>query len=212
MFEKLFPRDAVFFDALDGQTGRAVEAAAALVGAVNRGVVERAALERMGEIARASNEATLGILERLESRGGARAVHGEAHRLATRVDGIVGRLHTLLKRLHIYRLAPSDKDLAGFASVIEESVRELADASKRLRDPKERDAVARSCVSIARIAKIGGEMHDEALANLFDTERDPIAIVKWKEIYEDAGALVASCGDAAKVVSSIAGARRTLSP
>ena len=29
-------------------------------------------------------------------------------------------------------------------------------------------------------------MRDEMLADLFETEKDPIAVIKWKEIYQDA--------------------------
>ena len=46
-------------------------------------------------------------------------------------------------------------------------------------------------------------MRDTALMNLFETEKDPITLIKWKEIYEDAETVVDICEDAAHVVESI---------
>ena len=46
-------------------------------------------------------------------------------------------------------------------------------------------------------------MRDNVLAQLFETEKDPIAVIKRKEIYEDAETVLDICEDVAHVVESI---------
>ena len=46
-------------------------------------------------------------------------------------------------------------------------------------------------------------MRDTMLAKLFETEKDPITVIKWKEIYQDAETVLDICEDVVHVVESI---------
>ena len=50
---------------------------------------------------------------------------------------------------------------------------------------------------------LGDTMRDNVLAELFETEKDPIAVIKLKEIYQDAETVLDICEDVAHVVQSI---------
>ena len=41
------------------------------------------------------------------------------------------------------------------------------------------------------------------LAKLFETEKDPISLIKWKEIYQDAETVLDICEDVAHIVQNI---------
>ena len=43
----------------------------------------------------------------------------------------------------------------------------------------------------------------DALAQLFATEKDPIKVIKWKDIYETLERVTDSCEDAANVMQDI---------
>jgi hypothetical protein len=58
-------------------------------------------------------------------------------------------------------------------------------------------------VEVNRLENVGDAMRDEALAKLFEEEKDPIAIIKWKEIYQYAETVLDICEDVANVVESI---------
>jgi hypothetical protein len=59
------------------------------------------------------------------------------------------------------------------------------------------------CVEVNRLENVGDSMRDETLADLFETEKNPIAVIKWKEIYQDAETVLDVCEDVANVVESI---------
>jgi uncharacterized protein len=46
-------------------------------------------------------------------------------------------------------------------------------------------------------------MRDTMLAELFENSKDPFALIKWKEIYQDAETVLDICEDVAHVVQSI---------
>jgi len=60
-----------------------------------------------------------------------------------------------------------------------------------------------SCVEVNRLENVGDTMRDESLADLFETESNAIAVIKWKEIYQDAETVLDVCEDVANVVESI---------
>jgi uncharacterized protein Yka (UPF0111/DUF47 family) len=46
-------------------------------------------------------------------------------------------------------------------------------------------------------------MRDRVLAELFAAAADPIAVIKWKDIYQDAETVLDVCEDVVHVVDSI---------
>jgi uncharacterized protein Yka (UPF0111/DUF47 family) len=46
-------------------------------------------------------------------------------------------------------------------------------------------------------------MRDKSIAELFETEKNAITVIKWKEIYEDAETVLDICEDVANAVEAI---------
>ena len=112
-------------------------------------------------------------------------------------------LYTIVRRLSVYKLLGVDKNLVEFASVIEDSVRAVALTVRGLRNMKNAKAILPSYVEIHRLENVGDTMRDAMLGELFETEKDPIMVIKRKEIYEDAETVLDICEDVAHVVESI---------
>jgi len=58
-------------------------------------------------------------------------------------------------------------------------------------------------VEVNRLENVGDAMRDKVLGELFETEKDPIVVIKLKEIYEDAETVLDICEDVVNVVESI---------
>ena len=90
-----------------------------------------------------------------------------------------------------------------FAAVIEQSVRAVARAVGGLRHTKNVRVVFDACVEVNRLENVGDVMRDRMLAELFATEKDPIVVIKWKDLYQDAETVLDVCEDVVHVVDSI---------
>jgi len=58
-------------------------------------------------------------------------------------------------------------------------------------------------VEVNRLENVGDTMRDRVLEELFAAEKDPIMVIKWKDIYQDAETVLDVCEDVAQVVDSI---------
>jgi uncharacterized protein Yka (UPF0111/DUF47 family) len=112
-------------------------------------------------------------------------------------------IYTIANRLKVYNITKVNKDLVEFASVIDEAVRCVASTVTGLRNAKDRRPVSESCIEINRLENVGDAMRDRVLAELFETEKDPMMVIKWKDIYQDAETVLDICEDVANVVESI---------
>lgn len=203
MLFKFLPREFNFFDLFEKQVGYAVEAATYFKELVSKKAIDENTLEKMHRLEHEGDNVTHEIFERLNKTFITPFDREDIHALAKELDDIVDMLYTIVNRLKVYDVAGGNKNLVEFASVIEESVKTVQCAIKGLRNTKNLKAVTESCVEVNRLENVGDSMRDEMLAKLFQTEKDPINLIKWKEIYQEAETVLDICEDVAHIVQNI---------
>jgi hypothetical protein len=196
------PKEFNFFDLFERQVGHAVEAANCFKELVANNMNE-ASLKNMHDIEHQGDEVTHEILNNLNKTFITPFDREDIHALAKELDDIIDMLYTIANRLRVYKITKTDKNLIEFANVIGESVRAVACAVKGLRSMKNAKSISESCVEVNRLENVGDSMRDSMLGELFETAKDPIEVIKWKEIYQDAETVLDICEDVAHVVQSI---------
>jgi len=76
----------------------------------------------------------------------------------------------------------------------------LAEAVSRL---KKGDDVIKYAIEAKQLEEEGDSIYHESLGQLFERERDPIELIKWKEIYDNLEDTLDQAEDVANVVESI---------
>ena len=203
MIFKFFPTKFNFFDLFETQVGCAVDAARCFKAIVESGKVDEAAITKINDLEHCGDEAAHTIINQLNKTFITPFDREDIHRLAKEIDDVVDMINTIVSRMHIYKLSGRRKELVEFAEVIEQSVAAVACAVRGMRDKKYLRSVNEACVEINRLENVGDSMRDNVLAELFEREKDPIVIIKWKEIYQDAETILDICEDVAHVVDSI---------
>jgi uncharacterized protein len=203
MFFKFFPREFNFFDLFEKQVGHAVEAARFFKEVVSQGCVSEDVLSKMAAIEHQGDDVAHTIIEQLNKTFITPFDREDIHSLTTELDDIVDMLNTIVSRLRIYNISGVDKNLVEFAVVIEQSVQAVARAVGGLRRIKNVRVVFDACVEVNRLENVGDAMRDRVLMELFTTVQDPIAVIKWKDIYQDAETVLDICEDVANIVDSI---------
>jgi predicted phosphate transport protein (TIGR00153 family) len=203
MIFKFIPKEFNFFNLFEKQVDFAVEAATYFKELTQKGVVDEAAIKKIGDIEHQGDEATHTIFEQLNKTFITPFDREDIHALAGQLDDIIDMINTIASRLNVYKIIRIDKNLIEFAAVIEESVRAVAAMVKGMRNIKNSKLIAQYCVEIHRLENVGDAMRDKVLGELFETEKNPITVIKWKELYEDAETVLDICEDVALVVDSI---------
>jgi len=203
MMFNFLPKEFNFFDLFEKQVSFAVEASHYFKDLVLKGTIDPDALKEMHEIEHQADEVAHTIIEQLNKTFITPFDREDIYALTKELDDIVDMLYTIVSRLTVYKLSGVNKNLVEFSNVISESVSAVACAVKGLRNMKHSKSILESCVEVNRLENVGDSMRDEVLAELFETEKNPILVIKWKEIYQDAETVLDICEDVANVVESI---------
>ena len=204
MLHKFLPREFNFFNLFEQQADYAVEAAGIFREIVaSKTTVDEATYQRIQNIERRADDAAHTIIDQLNKTFITPFDREDIHSLTKEMDDILDMFNTIVNRLKVYKLSGGNKDLMEFASIIELSVVTVAKAIKGLRTHKDTKTILDSCVEVNRLENVGDSMRDHVLAGLFESTKDPITLIKWKEIYEDAETMLDICEDVVHVIESI---------
>jgi predicted phosphate transport protein (TIGR00153 family) len=127
----------------------------------------------------------------------------DIYNLTKELDDVIDMLNTITNRIRVYKITVVNPTLVEFSTVILDSVKAVQSAIKCMRNVKQHESIMCSCVEINRLENVGDTMRDRALGSLFDNEKDPITIIKWKEIYTDAETILDICEDVAHIIETI---------
>jgi predicted phosphate transport protein (TIGR00153 family) len=203
MFFKFLPKDFDFFSLFEKQAAYAVEAARYLKELIANGALDEKSLKKMHDIEHQGDEVAHAIIDQLNKTFITPFEREDIHALTKQLDDVIDMIYTIANRLRVYNIKKSNKNLIEFASVIEESVRCIASAIRGLRNVKNTKPVSESCIEINRLENVGDLMRDKAVEELFKTEKNPLMVIKLKDIYQDAETVLDICEDVAHVVGSI---------
>jgi len=203
-FGFLLPKETSFFDLFDKQADYAVQAATHFVKMVADYKVDEPEVGIMKEIEHLGDEVSRQIMDRLNNTFITPFDREDIHDLAKEMDDIVDMLYTITKRLRVYKILSMERNLTEFARVIEMSVKGVSQAVKGLRNMKQSKEILKACIEVNNLENLGDKMRDDMLGELFEKyAKDPVAVIKWKDIYQDAETVLDVCEDVVHVVESI---------
>jgi predicted phosphate transport protein (TIGR00153 family) len=121
--------------------------------------------------------------------------------LASALDDVIDAIDALAQRLiiyHIDKITPEAKELGFIAlkacQTVEKAVAMLENKTQHILE---------YCVEINSLEGEADRVRADAISRLFDEERDPIFLIKWKEIYENLERVADRCEDVANVLESV---------
>ena len=74
---------------------------------------------------------------------------------------------------------------------------------RRVEALEQRNGVLEHAVEINRLENEADRIHQQAIGQLFDEERDPIAVIKWKEILDMLEEATDRCEDVANLLENV---------
>jgi uncharacterized protein len=203
MINRFIPKEFNFFGLFEKQVSFAVDASRYFKQVILSGEINEDILQKIRDIEHQGDDAAHTIIALLNKTFITPFDREDIYALAKELDDVVDMINTILGRMMIYKLSGVNKNLVKFVVMIDDSVNALALAVKGLSNTKNSKLVLDACVEINRLENEGDSLRDLVLAELFEKEKDPIMVIKLKEIYQDAETLLDICEDVAHVVESI---------
>jgi len=199
----LIPRETKFFDLFDQQAANAVEASAHFKRLAQSGKFDEEGVQRMRDIEHEGDTLTHELIDTLNRTFVTPFDREDIHALACELDDITDMLQAITTRMKLYKLAEPNQELQQFAEVIEQSVRAVAKAVGGLREIKRPRRILDYCIEVNRLENVGDQLREAAIGKLFAEPKDPLFVIKWKEIYEVAETTLDKCEDVVNIVEAI---------
>jgi uncharacterized protein len=124
----------------------------------------------------------------------------DIHSLAKSLDDVMDAIDAAASVIRRYRVAPvryGARELAIVIAKASDQVRMAVAALER------KTGVHGLAVEVNRLENEADRVHDEALRRLFEEEKDPIAVIKWKEVLDFLEEATDRCEDVANVLEGV---------
>jgi predicted phosphate transport protein (TIGR00153 family) len=124
----------------------------------------------------------------------------DIHTLARTLDDVIDAIDATAALVRLYQIERVRPDARQLARLVAASAEQVVAALKAL---ERRHGVAAPAVEINRLENEADRAHQNAVRRLFEEERDPVAIIKWKEILDFLEAATDRCEDVANVLEGV---------
>jgi hypothetical protein len=204
MFRKLLPRSVNFFEYFNQHSALAKEACAELILLASRPDDLEKRAEHIKEIERQADDVARHCIEALHSTFITPFDRSEILRLIRRMDDIIDAVESLASRMVVYRMTEVRTEMFALTRILMEAVEGIALATADLPHLSKRGAeIQKSCFLVYDAESRADTMLRSALVHLFEEEKDPLLVIKWKEIFERLERTTDRCQDTAHIISGI---------
>jgi len=124
----------------------------------------------------------------------------DIHELASTIDDVLDLIDAVAARLVMYHITSIKPGVVDLAKTVSEAARNIVDAIRVL---EKEDHILDYCVEINRLENQADRQCRTLLAELFDQEKDPVQIIKWKEVIETLEFAADKCEDVANVIEGV---------
>lgn len=198
---RLIPRDTKFFDLFAEMARNLGEASRLLKRTLDdfQDVDER--VRQLKEIEHRGDEMTHNILTKLNQTFITPFDREDIYRLASSLDDVLDFVYAAGVRLVMYKITSAPPAASKLAEIVIKQTDQLSEAVGRLE--KKHDHVLENCVEINRLENEADHVARTAIAILFEKEKDPISLIKLKELYEVLETATDKAEDAANVLEGV---------
>jgi predicted phosphate transport protein (TIGR00153 family) len=156
--------------------------------------------EEIKEVEHKCDHLTHQIISRLNTTFVTPIDREDIHALAKSLDDVMDAVDASAKVVRLYKIGTVRYGARELAHVISLSVDQVKHALEAL---DKKTGVAQRAVEINRLENEADRIHEEALRRLFDEERDPVMIIKWKEILDFLEEATDRCEDVANLLEGV---------
>ena len=198
---RLIPRESKFFRMFADVSQNLTQGARLLHDILQNPANMEPRLDQLQEIEHRGDEMTHGIITALNQTFITPFDREDIHRLTSSLDDVLDFVNAAGVRLRLYKIKTPPSIAAELAAMIVEQSEELAQGVSLLEKNK---LVLEHCVEVHRLENEADRLSRNAIADLFDNEKDPIHLIKIKELYEVLETATDKAEDAANVLETVA--------
>jgi predicted phosphate transport protein (TIGR00153 family) len=198
---RFLPREEKFYDYFLRQVSLIGQASAALLEGVQAGNTHlRDAADKIRSLEQRGDEIIHEIFRTLNQTFITPLDPEDLHSLASHLDDVLDAIEDASQRMVDYNIEPIPPAVIEMSTHIVSCARSLQLAFDALNHNQN---VLEHCIEINRLEEVVDNALRRAVRELFETEKDPIRVIKYKEIYEFLETTSDRCEDVADALQNV---------
>ena len=196
----LIPHDEKFFNefvALSEQIRSGARTLRQMLAADTVDMTQQAVIKDMEH---QCDERTRGIIDRLNRTFVTPLDREDIHSLAISLDDVMDAIDAAAAVMRLYKITQPRAGARRLAELVCESMDRIVEAMAAL---EKRKGVLELVARVNQLEREADRVHQDAIVALFDEERDPIAVIKWKEILDFLEAATDRCEDVSNLLEGV---------
>lgn len=199
---KLFPKEVDFFEIFDRASQNLTKAAGLLVSLMENFDNIEARAKEIYEVEQEGDILTHEVMKQLNKTFITPIDREDLHELAASLDDVLDLIWGAVDRIVVFKVKDSTSEAISMSKDLLITTEVMHKAIQKLKE-KNYSHVQEYCIEINRLENRIDRDFRDALGKLFDEIKDPILIIKWKDIYEHLEDAADKCEDVANVIESI---------
>jgi uncharacterized protein len=195
-----FPRDEQFFELFNRMADEIRVAAGHLEEMLATDPPDTSKVELIRDAEHRCDALTHDTIQRLHRTFVTPFDREDLYALAAALDNVMDAIDHAAVLVRLYRITKVRPGARELTHTVSGSTARLHDALEAL---EKRKPVQPHAVEINRLENEADRAYQEALQALFDTETDPILIIKWKEVFDMLELITDACEDVANVIEGV---------
>ncbi len=196
----LIPKDTSFFKMFSAMSENLIAGARALVDLFNDYQDVGNKIDEVHRIEREGDELTHAILTKLNQTFITPFDREDIHQLASKLDDVLDFINASGARIVMYRITDPPAAAGELAKIILMQCLELQKAVSLM---QKNGNILIHCVEINRLENEADLVSQEAIGKLFESEKDPINLIKVKELLEFLERATDKAEDVANVLETV---------
>jgi len=200
---RLIPKEEKFFDLFDELVNKIEEGGELFLDMVEHYEYSQPKIVKLKELEHEADVITHKTYEKMHKTFLTPIDREDIYALVNKMDSILDMIEASAARMSLYKVKVPAKEIIEQAKILNKSIKKVKHIVHAMRNMKNAKMIIDSCVEINTLENEGDIIMRMTMTRLFEQEKDPIELIKWKEIFERIEEAIDVCEDVANIVEGI---------
>ena len=196
----LVPRDKHFFKEFISLAEEVRSGARVLRQMIATDPLDIGKVEAIKDIEHSCDRCTRAIIDRLNRTFVTPLDREDIHALAASLDDVMDAIDAAAAVIRLYKITKVRNGAKRLVEIVCDSMDGITEALGAL---ERRDGVLEIAARVKQLEHEADRVHQDAIVELFEQETDPIAVIKWKEIFDFLEEATDRCEDVANLLEGV---------
>jgi predicted phosphate transport protein (TIGR00153 family) len=198
----LIPREMAFFDMFRKAAHNMIEGSRLLKEMMEDYTNPLAQARRIKDVEHIGDGITHDIVRKLNQTFITPIDREDIYGLASALDDILDIVEAISDRFVVFKIPQPTDDAVKLGDILHKAAVSVGAGIDHL--GKKHSDLQEYCIQVNSLENEADRVTRDAISALFEEEKDPVAVIKWKEIYENFEEGTDRCEDVANILERIA--------